>query len=203
MTVPELLSTLEKAIFKEVDGQSKDTKISPFRQNLQDVYVRRLSDLALGDSTPFVIAANSTARKLAAHHLKLVAEKCAAATGRAGLDEETRAHLESIAKRADMAAARDPRPYRERRLRALARGRLASRPVAARPGARRLRRRAASGAAARPGSFVTPPLMVRAPCRVVVPRSRASRSPRLAPGETAPSTNFGTPVGGFHTPQER
>ena len=59
------------------------------------------------------------------------------------------------------------------------RGRLTARApeLGPRRHARRLVR-PLSGTATRPGSFVTPPLMVQAPCRVVVPRSRASRSSR-------------------------
>jgi hypothetical protein len=118
ITIPEILSTIEKSIFRELDNQTNggSAKISTFRQNLQDCYVRLLTNLALDQEAPggsgqVLVTRNGrpvgpgtnvTAKKLAWLHLVQLAAKCATyVQGHGSLDEETRAHLEALAKRGE------------------------------------------------------------------------------------------------------
>ncbi|MBI3725020.1 zinc-dependent metalloprotease [bacterium] len=102
LSVSEIFATLEKAIFRELEPSSGAPRVSSFRQNLQDLYVRDLTNLALEQEVPGPTPANVGPKKVAWLRLKGLQERCqnALATGKT-LDEETRAHLESMARRAE------------------------------------------------------------------------------------------------------
>ncbi|MEZ0230109.1 MAG: zinc-dependent metalloprotease, partial [Planctomycetota bacterium] len=110
LTASELFSTLEKAIFRELEGQvngagPRSPAISTFRQNLQDYYVRRLADYSVGQQAPGVLPANAAAKKLAALHVKALGEKAQAFLTSSKLDEDSRAHVDALAKRAEQVRA--------------------------------------------------------------------------------------------------
>ncbi len=103
LTISELFTTLEKAIFKEVEthvqgASTRAPAISTFRQNLQDLYIRRLTDLALAEQAANSRPANAAAKKIAAVHVKAIADRCTAFLSQSNVDEDTRAHLEALVK---------------------------------------------------------------------------------------------------------
>jgi len=110
VTIEELFSTLEGAIFKELDGKGlvsgtngHPQAISSFRQNLQDFYVRRLTELTLEQQVPAldpVVAA--TGKKVAAAHLEKLSKRCLDGAS-AQLDETSKAHLVAIGRHAEQA----------------------------------------------------------------------------------------------------
>lgn len=92
VSLPELFDTIEAAVFTEVTAKegAAAPSIGAIRQNLQDVYVRRLIAIALGNGI-----APPVANKLAWSRLKGLEarfEGCLAGK----LDPYTRAHLESL-----------------------------------------------------------------------------------------------------------
>ncbi len=107
LTLPELFDTLEAAIFSELERQpggeptALDPAISSVRQNLQDAYVRRLIQIAVGDGISPPVA-----NKLAWSRLRELERRFAPLLTGARLDPYTRAHLEVL--KAKSEAARTP-----------------------------------------------------------------------------------------------
>lgn len=96
LTLPELFDALEAAIFAELeapkDGATpRDPVVSSARQNLQDAYVRRLIQVALGEGMSPPVA-----NKLAWSRLKALEQRFQGVLATAKLDPYTRAHLESL-----------------------------------------------------------------------------------------------------------
>lgn len=95
LTLPELFDALDAAIFSELtsprqDATARDPAVTSVRQNLQDAYVRRLIQIALGNGMSPPVAnklAWSRLKTLEARFQGLLAGK---------LDPYTRAHLESL-----------------------------------------------------------------------------------------------------------
>jgi hypothetical protein len=110
VTISELFQTLEKSIFKELESHVngagvRSPAISTFRQNLQDAYIRRLTNLTLAQQTATGAPDNASAKKIATIHLKQIGEKCLAFNNQNNLDEDSRAHVEAILKRAQQIQA--------------------------------------------------------------------------------------------------
>ncbi|RMG16690.1 MAG: DUF5117 domain-containing protein [Planctomycetota bacterium] len=101
ITIPELLSSLEAALFSELEGDMQGTPlrpaIGPRRQNLQDAYVRQLVSIALASDL-----APPVATKQAWLRLKLLEERMQNALARCK-DPYTRAHLEALITRSKAA----------------------------------------------------------------------------------------------------
>lgn len=96
LTLPELFDALEGAIFSELaaprqDATTRDPAVSSVRQNLQDAYVRRLIQIALGNGMSPAVA-----NKLAWSRLKSLEARFQGVLAGAKLDPYTRAHLESL-----------------------------------------------------------------------------------------------------------
>ncbi|MBX3470108.1 MAG: zinc-dependent metalloprotease [Planctomycetes bacterium] len=105
LTLPELFDALEAAIFAELAAPKQDaTPRSPVvdsaRQNLQDAYVRRLIQIALGEGMSPPVA-----NKLAWTRLKALESRFQGVLAGAKLDPYTRAHLESLETRSSKARA--------------------------------------------------------------------------------------------------
>ncbi len=100
LTVAELISDLTRMIFSELKdlsaGEYSNRKpaISSLRRNLQNDYIRRLGNLALGRSS-----APSDCRALAYSQLAELAAKMDAARQTDGLDGYSRAHLRTSSDR--------------------------------------------------------------------------------------------------------
>lgn len=95
LTVPELFDALEAAIFSELGAAkpgatARDPLVTSIRQNLQDAYVRRLIQIALGNGISPPVA-----NKLAWTRLKGLEQRFAGVLA-GQLDPYTRAHLESL-----------------------------------------------------------------------------------------------------------
>lgn len=96
LTLPELLDAIEGAIFSELanpkqGATTRDPAVSSVRQNLQDAYVRRLIQIALGNGMSPAVA-----NKLAWSRLKALESRFQGVLASAKLDPYTRAHLESL-----------------------------------------------------------------------------------------------------------
>lgn len=96
LTLPELFDTIEGAIFSELaapkqGATSRDPAVTSVRQNLQDAYVRRLIQVALGNGMSPAVA-----NKLAWSRLKGLESRFQGVLASAKLDPYTRAHLESL-----------------------------------------------------------------------------------------------------------
>lgn len=107
ITLPEVLSTVSAAIWSEVESPGagpftdRSPMISSLRRNLQREHVERLINLSMPGSV--ASPASRTIATLATAKLREMGEKLKAASGRAGLDTYTRAHLSETALRIEKA----------------------------------------------------------------------------------------------------
>ena len=108
MTLPEVLDTLDKAIFTELEkgvsgGTVREPAISSLRRNLQREYLTRLTDLTTSDQD--FTAAFKPIQNLVTLRLKEIKEKIDASL-KSSVDPYTKAHLAEASMR--IAKALDP-----------------------------------------------------------------------------------------------
>lgn len=109
LTLPELLDTINKAVWTEIDEDCPDDRndrkpmISSLRRNLQREHMQRLVDLVLQTSDG--TAAYKPISNLARMELRLLSERIAASMERCGekVDAYTMAHLSETRERIDRA----------------------------------------------------------------------------------------------------
>ena len=108
LTLPEMLDTITKAAWKELDGSpdqkysAREPMISSLRRNLQQEYVERLIDLSLQGGTN---AAGKTIATLATEKLRELSTRIGKVIekGNSNLDPYTHAHLADAKLRIDKA----------------------------------------------------------------------------------------------------